>query len=133
MPLRRTESGQAAAEFAAVVPLVLFFMVLLVEFGLIMVDQMAVERVAREAARTAAVTNSDPAVQQSARAASDLAADRLQVQIGQRPDSSGMVKVTVRYESRVILPFQGTVLFRPQLAATAAMRVEDGPLGLVVR
>ena len=127
MTKRRNQSGQAVAEFAAVIPLVVLFMVLLVEIGLIMVDQLAVERAAREAARTAAVTASVADIQHSARAATELSSSHMTVEIGKRPEANGMVRVTVRYDAAVIEPFTGAVLFRPQLHATAAMRVEDQP------
>jgi Flp pilus assembly protein TadG len=125
MSLRRNESGQAVAEFAAAIPIVMFFMVLLIELGLVMVDQLALERVAREAARVAAVSDSGDEVRKAAEAATDLPRDRLQVRIGQRPAADGLVQVEVTYESRVVAPFTGTVLFRPQLHASASMRVED--------
>jgi Flp pilus assembly protein TadG len=128
MARRRNESGQAVAEFAAAIPIVVLFMVLLVEIGLIMVDQLAVERAAREAARTAAVTASTVDIQHAARGATELPDDRMVVEIGKRPDVDGMVRVVVRYDAAVREPFTGNVLFRPQLQATAAMRVEDQPL-----
>lgn len=122
---RSGQSGQAVAEFAAAIPLVVLFMVLLVEVGLVMVDQLAVERAAREAARTAAVTASTAEIQRAAYRATDLSGSRMEVEIGDRPDPNGMVRVTVRYEGSVVEPFTGAVLFHPQLHATAAMKVED--------
>jgi Flp pilus assembly protein TadG len=118
-------SGQAAAEFAAVVPVIALFIVLLVEVGLLMVDQLAVERAAREAARSAAVTGSTAEIQRAARAATELSGSRMTVDIGPRPDAAGMVRVTVAYEAAITEPFTGKVFFRPQLHATAVMRVED--------
>jgi Flp pilus assembly protein TadG len=124
MSFRRDVKGQAAAELAAVIPIFLLFMVLLAEVGLVMVDQMAVERAAREGARTAAVTSSVQEIKESAYAATDLSRHRTTVSVGQRPDGDGMVEVNVRYESRIVMPFTGAVLFRPQLKAEATMRVE---------
>jgi Flp pilus assembly protein TadG len=133
MSLRRNESGQAVAEFAAAIPVVVFFLVLLVEVGLLMVEQMTVERVAREAARTAAVSEADSDVRRAAYGASRLPEDRLRIRVGERPDRAGLVKVTVEYEARVVAPFTGVVLFRPQLAASASMRVEDQPARAALR
>ena len=124
MTIRRDESGQAAAELAAVFPIVLLLIVLFVEVGAVLLDQLALQHVAREAARAAAVTPSVADVQHIALAASDLSRERVQVRVGPRPDDAGMVRVDVAYEARVVEPFTGAVLFRPQLHAFAAMRVE---------
>jgi Flp pilus assembly protein TadG len=122
---RRNQAGQAVAEFAAVIPLVVLFMVLLVEVGLVMVDQLAVERAAREAARTAAITASPAEIQMAAYHATELSTSHMKVEIGKRPDANGMVRVTVRYQGSVVEPFTGAVLFHPQLHADASMHVED--------
>jgi len=125
---KRNASGQAVAEFAAVVPVIVLFIVLLVEVGLLMVNQLAVERAAREAARAAAVTGSTLEIQQAARTATGLASSRMTVEIGPRPDTAGMVRVRITYDAAIRDPFTGTTFFRPQLHATAAMRVEDQQL-----
>lgn len=122
---RTNEDGQAVAEFAAALPLFVLFLVLIIEVGMVMFQQLALENVAREGARAAATTASVKDIRAAAMAASDLPKDHLRIEIGQRPDPNGMVRITASFESRIVEPLSGSVLFRPQLEASAAMKVEE--------
>lgn len=120
----RKEQGQAVAEFAAALPLFVLFAVLVVELGLLMFQQVALENVARAGARAAAVTANSSDVRGAALSATDLPRDRLSIEVGQRPNSDGMVTVKAQFSGRIVEPLSGAILFRPQLTATAAMKVE---------
>jgi hypothetical protein len=121
----QSEKGQAVAEFAAVLPLFLLFMMLIVEVGMVMFQQLALENAAREGARAASVSDSPQVARAAALSAGELPSDRLRVQVGPRPDGGGMVRVTTFFEARIVEPLSGTVLLRPQLHASAAMKVEQ--------
>lgn len=121
---RRSELGQATVELAAVIPLFLLVTILLVQVGTVLLDQLAVVQAARAGARIAAVDSAQGAAAAAAGRATGLEPDRLSVTVGSRPDADGMVRVRVRYTSQIKAPFTGSVLLRPQVEGTAAMRVE---------
>ena len=51
-----TERGAATVELIAAMPFVVFFLMLIIEFSVVMFDQLAVSQAAREGARAAAVS-----------------------------------------------------------------------------
>ena len=61
-PLRASQRGTAAVEFALVLPIVLAIVLALVQVGLLVRDRLLVESAVRSGARTAAVESGDDAI-----------------------------------------------------------------------
>jgi Flp pilus assembly protein TadG len=122
MSRRADERGQAVAEFAAVLPFFVLMAALLVQVSAVLLDQLAVMQAAREGARVAAVDPTSGSAAAAASRATGLDANRLRVTVG--PSGDDMVQVRVGYQSKVVMPFTGHVLLRPQLEAEASMRIE---------
>jgi len=120
------DGGQAAVEVALVLPLLALLLLLLVQVGLIVRDQVLVVHAAREAARAAAVESGDAAPDRAAMLAGGLDRKRLDTRVVS--DGSRVVGATVRvevtYRSPTEVPLVGELLGDPELRATAAMRVE---------
>lgn len=106
------------------IPVLAIVFLLLVQVAVVMLDQLAVTQVAREAARAAAVSPSPRVAVAAGREATRLKADRLDIAVGPR-NHDGMVHITVTYRSRVVMPVTDVVLFEPVVTAKAAMAVED--------
>jgi Flp pilus assembly protein TadG len=122
----RGDEGQAAAEVALVLPLVAMLLLMLVQVGLIVRDQVLVVHAAREAARAAAVEAGDEAPHRAALLAGGLDRRRLSTEIvSDEPRTAGAtVRVRVSYRAATDVPLVGGLLGEPELHATAAMRVE---------
>lgn len=114
------ERGQAAVELALVMPLVVVFVLGVLQVALVARDQLAIELAAREAARAAAVS-ADPAT------SANLAANRvtslgpLDVSVNV---SGEVVRVRVSYVNHTDVAIVGTALPSVNLEATAAMAWE---------
>ena len=126
-PLRRRPPpcGQAAVELALVLPLVFVLLLLLVQVGLVVRDQILVVHAAREAAREAAVDSSPKAAEEAAAAASGLDPNRLDISVTGRGKAGSRVRVTARYRSATAVPLVGGAVGDLKLEATATMRVEQ--------
>lgn len=111
-------------ELALVLPLVAVLLLVLVQVGLVVRDQVLVVHAAREAAREAAVDAAPGAARDAALASSDLDPARLSVTVSGRGAAGSRVKVTTRYGPPTALPLVGAAVSRVQLEATATMRVE---------
>ena len=120
----RVERGQATVELAISMILLTVLFLLLLQVGLVARDQVLVTQAAREGARAAAVDPASGAAAAAAARATGLSPSRIAIFTGPRPDQAGMVTVTVRYKSRIVLPVANRVLLEPELRARAAMRVE---------
>lgn len=120
----RGDRGQSTVELALALPLVTLVLLLVVQVGLVVRDQVLVTGAAREAARTAAVVGPDDrsAIERAAARAGSLAPDRLHVEVGSGVD--GAVAVHVRYRSRTDLPLIGALVPDLDLHADATMRRE---------
>ena len=118
------DRGQAAAELALVLPVVLLVLLLVVQVGLVVRDQVLVVHAAREGARAASVGDSDPSVRLAAARAGPLTPSRLRVSVVRRGGSGGDVDVEVTYRCPTDLPLVGPLLPDPQLHATVVMRQE---------
>lgn len=114
------ERGQAAVELALVMPLVVVFVLGVLQVALVARDQLAVELAAREAARAAAVS-ADPAT------AANLAANRV-TSLGPLDVSVNVagevVRVRVSYVNPTDVAIVGTALPSVNLEATASMAWE---------
>jgi len=117
---RGGEPGQAAVEFALVLPLVVMALLALIQVGLLVRDHLAVVHAAREAAREASVAP-DPA---RAVAAARRTLPGAEVEVGERPEVGGSIEVEVRYRSVTDVPLVGKLFPDPELRARAVMRVE---------
>jgi len=120
---QRSERGQRGSqtlEFALVLPLATLLAVLALHAGLLAADLVAVQGLAREAARAAAVTD-DAAT----RDALEQAAGRQAVRVTLRPasprDPGALVTAEVSLLSRAFRAFGPRIW----LQARAVMRVED--------
>ena len=120
----RDERGQAATELALVLPLVALLVLLLVQAGLVVRDQVLVTHAAREAARAAAVEADPVAAQHAAERSARLAPAHLSVEVGPRGEPGELVTVEVRYRSPTNLPLIGPLIGDPLLTAEATMRIE---------
>jgi Flp pilus assembly protein TadG len=123
-PTEVGEQGQAAVELALVLPLVAFLLLVLLQVGLIVRDQVLVVHAAREGAREAAVDPAPGAPQAAAAAASALDPARLDVDVAGRGAVGSRVRVTARYRSPTAVPLVGAFLHDLVLEASATMRVE---------
>lgn len=117
---RGGERGSQTLEFALVLPAVVVVLALVFHTALLGADLVAVQGLAREAARTAAVAD-DAAVGAAVR----TAAGRRQVEVAVHPPTGArahgdLVTATVRLRSRAFEAFGAA----PWLPARATMRVE---------
>ena len=126
MRRRRDEGGQAAAELALVLPLVLTLLLAAVQVVVVLRDQLLVAHAAREAARHLAVDNHAERAQVAAARGSALKVDRLVVETSYKGGSPGMVIAAVSYRSATDVPLVGPLVPDLNLRATAAMRDESG-------
>lgn len=121
-------SGQATVELALVLPLVVMLLLLVVQVGLVVHDQVLVIHAAREAARAAAVlpVGDRAGPQAAAVAAGPLDRSRLHTDVATSDagDRRPAVRVHVSYECRTDLPLIGALVPDLTLAATAVMQRE---------
>ena len=126
-PTKRGEGseGQAAVELALVLPLVVTVLLLIVQVGLVVRDQILVVHAAREGARQAAVDDDSDSVRDSVLEGSGLAAQRTDVSVEGRGGPGSRVRVEVRYRAPTDLPLVGGMLGDVRLTARVTMRVEQ--------
>lgn len=114
------QRGQATVELALLLPLIAILLLLLVQAGLIVRDQLIITHAAREAARAAAV---DPGADVGA-----IVAERTDLDLvtASQTQDGGNVRVDVHAEIVVRVPL--LAMLRPTIGldATATMRVETG-------
>ncbi|MFT4774170.1 MAG: Flp pilus assembly protein TadG [Ilumatobacter sp.] len=115
----RNDAGQATVEFALALPVMLIMMLGLVQVGVAIRNELAVELAAREGAR-AAVVSSDPSSAAN-RAARRSVALPLDVSTQTTPDD---VVVTVTYTDPTDVPIIGRFLGPSTHQATATMATE---------
>jgi Flp pilus assembly protein TadG len=118
------ERGQAAVEFALVLPLVIVLLLVLVQVGLVVRDQILVVHAAREGAREAAVDPAPDAARRAAEAASGLDRSRLEVNVSGRGAPGSRVRVEASYRAPTDVPVVGAAVGDLRLEASATMRVE---------
>jgi len=126
MMTRRGDQGQSTVEFALVLPLVVLVVLFIVQAGFVVRDQLLVSHAAREAARAAAVSDSDRsgAALSAARQAGDLAAERLSAS-AVMVDGVASVRVVVSYRSTTDIAIIGSLVPDIELQSTVQMRVES--------
>lgn len=125
--MRRDEQGQAAAELALVLPLLVLLLLAVVQVTLIARDQVLVVHAAREAAREAAVDPRPASVRLAARRAGGfgLKIERLGTESSQTGGAPVIVTVRVVYRAPTDVPLIGPLLPDVDLRAKAAMRRES--------
>ena len=113
-------------EFALVLPLVVLVVLFVVQAGLVVRDQLLVSHAAREAARAAAVSDSDrpSAAAMAARQAGNLDADRVSATTTMA-DGGASVRVLISYRSITGIPIIGSLVPDIDLESTVVMRVES--------
>jgi Flp pilus assembly protein TadG len=115
----RGSNGQAAVEFAAVLPLVVLMALGLLVIGLAVRNELAVELAAREGARAASVSATPAA---AAAAAARRAVD-LPIDVTATSDAS-TVTVTVEYVDPVHVAIVGSLIGPITHAASVTMALE---------
>ena len=117
----RDGRGQATAELALLLPLLVVLMSAIVQVALVGRSQILVVHAARAAGRTAAVDPRPAVVRQAAVDATDLDPERLAVTV---EEVDGMVTVTVRYNAPTDVVGVGSVLGDVTLEGRARFRLE---------
>ena len=120
------DEGQAAVEVALVLPLVALLLLLLVQVGLLVRDQVLVVHAAREAARAAAVQVGADVPRNAAAVATGFDRDRVEADVTEPGGrvAGALVRVQITYKAPTEVPLVGALLGDPALRATAAMRIE---------
>jgi hypothetical protein len=121
------DQGQSTVEFALVLPLLLVFLLGIVQGVALAVEATRVESAAREAARAAAVGRDESGVRDAAaRGGGGLDRARLEVVITPYPVLSGReVNVTVRYRAGLVFPaLERLGAHAPELRASATLLAE---------
>jgi len=128
--LRRESKGQALVEFALILPLLLFFLMIIFEFGNIFHSYLLITSAAREGARMGIVGHTDTEITQRVREiCSTLDTSQLVVNIEPADPSYRKrgVPLTVRvdYDISLITPLLGSILPDPfPIHARSVMRIE---------
>jgi Flp pilus assembly protein TadG len=116
----RADRGQATVELALVLPVLLLFLLALVQTALVARDQLLVQDAARAAVREASVGADAGRVRDAARRT--LGGVTVEVHRADRVGAD--VEVTVRYVDHTKLPLVGPLYPDVVLHATATMRAE---------
>ena len=118
--IRGDDRGQAVVELALVLPLVVLFVLGAIQVAVVARDQLAIEYVAREAARAAAVS-ADPggAARAAVHRVTNLAPIDVSVSV-----AGEVVRVRVRYVNATDVALVGAAIDDVTLEATAAMARE---------
>ncbi len=119
----RSDQGQATVELALCLPIVCLMLLGVVQVGLVVRDQLAVQLVAREAAR-AAVVAADQAgagARTGTAAAGAAGISPIEVSVA---TGAGSVTVTVVYIEHTDVPIIGAFLPDVRITASATMALE---------
>jgi len=115
----RNDVGQATVEFALALPVVVIIVLGMVQVGVAIRNELAVELAAREGAR-AAVVSSDPSGAAGRAARSSI---RLPIDVSTKTTSHDVV-VTITYTDPTDVPIIGRFLGPSKHSATATMAIE---------
>lgn len=128
VPARRpSDCGQGTVELAMVLPLVALLLLVVVQVGIVVRAQVLVVHAAREAARAAAVAESDGARGGAARhgaQSSGAFGDDVEVETAEL-DGGRSVRATVRHTEHTDVPLVGALLPDVTLESSAVMRIEQ--------
>ncbi|MEM8924185.1 MAG: TadE/TadG family type IV pilus assembly protein [Actinomycetota bacterium] len=125
----RGEGGQATAELAMLLPVVIVVLLTVVQLGLLARDRLLVAHAGREAARAAAVDPDPSTARRAAEASADaLDPNRLDVVLraatGSGVAAGDRLQVLVRYRAESDLPVVGALLPDITMASEVTVRVE---------
>ena len=115
---RPVNRGQATVELALALPLITVVLLALVQFVIVVRDQLALDVAARVAARAASIGGPDAA---RSAAESSIALHPVTVEVSETGED---VVVTVRYRSVTEVPLVGALIGDPDLRASVTMRRE---------
>lgn len=136
----QSDRGAAAVEFALVLPLLVFVLFGIIEFGFLLCDKAIITNASREAARRASVYNRSPVADIKNAIADEYGA--LPIQVPSAPftaadvdiqlnNPAGYVTATVRYNYNFFIVPDLEILFAAEsppdtvsLTATTVMRME---------
>lgn len=121
----RGAEGQTSVELALTLPLALMMLLVLVQGGLFVRDQVMVTHASREAARVAAVSPDPGRVDRAARTASGLDPSRMRVAQSGRGQPGSQVTIRIDYDAPVRVPLLGVAWHSLHLTSQATMRVEE--------
>ena len=116
----RTDPGQATVELALVLPVLVLFLLALVQTALVARDAVLVQDAARAAAREASVGAAPGRVRDAAR----RSLGGVEVDVVRSGGVGETVEVHVRYRERTNLPLVGPLFPDLTLEARATMRAE---------
>ncbi len=119
-----SQRGQATIELAAVLPLVFTLVLLVVQAGLVVRDQVLVLHAAREAARVAAIEGDAARASAVALAATGLDRQRLVLDLVWHDDQ---VTASVRFRSVIVIPLVRQAV--PEIVLVAAVTMYDEAAG----
>jgi len=117
---RRADRGQASVELALVLPVLLMFLLTIVQVALVGRDQLLVQDAARAAVREASVGADAGRVRDAAR----RTLGGVTVDVTRADRVGDPVRVTATYVSHTRLPLVGPLIPDLTLHATATMRAE---------
>lgn len=129
--ISKGENGQSLVEFALIVPIIIFILLAVIEYGWMLNAKITLTSAAREGARVAAVTNKNPgtkalnAVKESAQGLSGLTISDGGVLYSIEEDVSNNVRNVVIDVTATMNPIIGLYITSPvTMEATAVMRLE---------
>lgn len=118
------EEGQASVELALCLPVVALILLVVLQAGMIVIDQVAVVQAAREAARQASV-DPDPGAPRRAALSGRLVPGRTTVRVQRIGGTPEIARVTVTHQAATDVPIIGALLPDLELKASAAMAIEE--------
>jgi Flp pilus assembly protein TadG len=120
----RRHDGQAAVELALALPVVVLFLLLVVQAGLVIVDQVAVVEAARDGARAAALDPA-PGAARGAVLHGRFTPVRTEVVEQRVAGHPGTVTIEVTHRAPTDVPLVGPLLPDVELHGAATMAVES--------
>ncbi|MEZ5340784.1 MAG: pilus assembly protein [Acidimicrobiales bacterium] len=121
---RGKERGQATVELALVLPLIVVFLLAVVQVALVANARLLVSHAAREGARAAAVHPTSAVAAEAARGSLGVPASRLTVALAGGTAEGDQLAVTVIYRVPTNVPLVGMLVGDIDVSATVTMRVE---------
>lgn len=129
--ISKREDGQSLVEFALIIPIVIFLLLAIIEYGWMLNAKITLTSAAREGARVAAVTNKNPqdkarnAVIDSVQGLSGLTISNGGVVYSTEEDVGNNIRNVVIEVTATMNPIIGLYITSPvTMEATAVMRLE---------